>query len=187
MKFLIFGLGNMEPQYIGTRHNIGFDTLSYWAEKEGLSFEPTRYADRAEARFKGKKFILLKPSTYMNLSGKAVNYWLQKEKTTPERMFVIVDEIALPFGTIRIRAKGSDGGHNGLAHINQVLGGSNYPRLRFGIGDEYAQGRQIDYVLGKWAPHEMEKLPQRMDRIIEAVKGFGTIGLTRAMNFYNGT
>lgn len=186
MKYLIFGLGNMDIQYDNTRHNIGFKALDHFAEKNNLTFTPGRHADYTEYAFKGRKFMLLKPSTYVNLSGKAVNYWMQKAKVPPGRMLVIVDDVALPFGAIRIKAKGGDGGHNGLAHINRTLGHQNYPRLRFGIGNEYFKGQQIDYVLGQWSPEEEEKLPERLDKVAEAIKSFGTIGLERTMNFYNG-
>ncbi|HAN76846.1 MAG TPA: aminoacyl-tRNA hydrolase [Bacteroidales bacterium] len=186
MKFLIVGLGNIGDNYANTRHNIGFNVLDALASASNIVFTPDRYADSAEYRFKGKTFVLIKPATYMNLSGKAVNYWLQKEKIEVNDMLVIVDDLALPFGTIRIKAKGGDAGHNGLGHIAQTLGHTNYPRLRFGIGNNFAQGKQVDYVLEKWSTDEAKALPERMDKMIEVIKSFGTIGLERTMNIYNG-
>lgn len=186
LKYLIVGLGNIGAEYQNTRHNIGFKVLDALTRASNLTFSPKRYADHAEYKFKGRTLILIKPATYMNLSGKAVNYWLQKEKIAPARMLIIVDDIALPFGTIRIKTKGSHGGHNGLAHINQTLGNSNYPRLRFGIGDGFPKGQQVDYVLSPWSQEEEEKLPERIDKVIQAIKSFTTIGTERTMNFFNG-
>lgn len=186
MKYLIAGLGNIGTEYINTRHNIGFEILDAFAKASNISFSPTRYADSATLKFKGRTLVLIKPSTYMNLSGKAINYWLQKEKLTQQNMLVLVDDLSLPFGTIRIRAKGSDGGHNGLAHINQTLGTNKYPRLRFGIGNEFNFGKQVDYVLGKWDEVEQKTLAERIEKAQEAIKSFATIGLERTMNFYNG-
>lgn len=185
MKYLIAGLGNIDDEYKGTRHNIGFRVLDTLAKKEDLKFELQRYAYTAEYKFKGRTLLLIKPTTYMNLSGKSVNYWLQKAKIPIENLLIIVDDIALPFGTIRIRAKGGAAGHNGLEHINQTVGHQKYARLRFGIGNDFRQGAQVDYVLGKWSTEEREKLPERIDKTIEAVKAFTTIGLSRTMNEFN--
>ena len=150
-----------------------------------LVYKHKRYADVAEYKFKGRTYILAKPMTYMNLSGKAVNYWLQNAKLGVDKMLVVTDDLALPFGTIRIKAKGSAGGHNGLEHIIETLGHSNFARLRFGIGSEFGKGQQVDYVLGKWNPYELMFLPDRIKKASEAVKSFGTIGLNRTMNFSN--
>ena len=186
MKFLIIGLGNPGVDYKDTRHNLGFKVLDKWAEDENLVFEHTRYSFRTVASHKGRKFILIKPTTYVNLSGKAVNYWLKKERIPPERMMIIVDDVSLAFGTIRIKAKGGDAGHNGVANINQVLGHQNYPRLRFGIGGQFHKGEQVRYVLSEWSGEEKSALDERLDKVIEAVKSFGLIGLERTMNYYNG-
>lgn len=186
MKYLIVGLGNIGSEYVNTRHNIGFQVLDALSKASNLVFKADRLAYVAEYSFKGRNLILIKPTTYMNLSGKAVNYWLQKEKIPIENLLVLVDDLALPFGTIRIKAKGSDGGHNGLSDIQNVLGHTNYARLRFGIGDNFSKGRQVDYVLGEWTSEEKKNLPERMDKMIEAVQSFVTIGLERTMNFYNG-
>lgn len=186
MKYLIVGLGNIGQEYTETRHNVGFKVLDAFAVMAGVAFKTQRYGDVAEARWKGRTYLLLKPSTYMNLSGNAVNYWMQQEKVPQENVLVVVDDVALPLGTIRIRSKGSDGGHNGLKHIAQILGNTNYARLRFGIGNDYPQGYQIDYVLGSWTKSDQAALPLRIEVAIEAIKSFGTIGLERTMNFYNG-
>ncbi|MFO7940543.1 MAG: aminoacyl-tRNA hydrolase [Bacteroidales bacterium] len=185
MKYLIVGLGNIGEEYRYTRHNIGFEILDAFAKASNIAFTARRYGDVGEVKYKGRKFVLLKPSTYMNLSGKAVNYWLQKEQLSPEKMLILVDDLALPTGALRMRAKGSDAGHNGLAHINQTLGHSNYPRLRFGIGNDFSQGQQIDYVLGKWTDEQRKILPERIDLAIDMIKSFGTIGTQRTMNTYN--
>lgn len=185
MKYLIFGLGNIGPEYANTRHNIGFKILDALAKASNIAFKDNRYGFTAEMKFKGRKFILVKPNTYMNLSGRSVNYWMQKEKVPIQNVFIVLDDLALPFGTIRIKSKGGDGGHNGLKHINEVLGHSNYSRLRFGIGNEFGQGQQVDYVLGEWDAEEIKKLPERFDLCIEAVKSFGTIGIERTMNYFN--
>ena len=185
MKFLIFGLGNIGYEYANTRHNIGFNILDALAKASNISFKDNRYGATVEYKFKGRTYILIKPSTYMNLSGKAVNYWMQKEKVSIDNVMIILDDLALPFGTIRIKTKGSDGGHNGLKHINEILGHNKYARLRFGIGAEFSQGQQVDYVLGEWDEEEKKKLPERLEKCIEAIKGFGTIGIARTMNSYN--
>ncbi len=185
-KFLIVGLGNIGPKYHNTRHNIGFRVLDHLAEQESLVFEPNKLGDTATYKFKGRTFILLKPSTYMNLSGKAVNYWLQKEKVPLENLLVITDDLNLPFGTIRIKTKGSDGGHNGLKDIQAQLNTTNYNRFRFGISNEYSKGKQIDYVLGEWDEEEEAKMPERLKLSVEAIKSFGTAGVNNTMNTFNG-
>lgn len=185
MKYLIVGLGNPGPNYDNTRHNIGFEVLDAIANASGTSFEQARYGDVASLRHRGRTVILLKPNTYMNLSGKAVNYWLQAEKIPVDRMLVITDDLALPFGTIRMRGKGSDGGHNGIANIIQVLNGAKWPRLRFGIGSEFSKGRQVDYVLGKWNEEESNALPERLEMVTKAVFSFVSIGLPQTMNQFN--
>lgn len=185
MKFLIVGLGNIGAEYQNTRHNIGFKVLDMLAEQSGIFFKTDRLADTAEFKYKGKTLILIKPSTYMNLSGKAVNYWLQKEKILPQNMLVITDDIALPFGTIRIRPKGSDGGHNGLKNINEILNTQEYPRLRFGVGNNFPKGRQAEYVLGEWNEEEKKILNQRIDVATQVVKSFVTVGLQKTMNDFN--
>lgn len=185
-KFLIAGLGNIGPKYHNTRHNIGFKVLDHLAEKEGISFSSEKLGDIATFKFKGRTFILLKPSTYMNLSGKAVNYWLTKEKVPLENLLVITDDLNLAFGTIRLKTKGSDGGHNGLKDIQTQLNTTNYNRFRFGISDEFSKGRQVDYVLGEWGEEEEKLLPERLDKSAELVKSFGTAGITNTMNTFNG-
>ena len=185
-KFLIVGLGNIGPKYYNTRHNIGFRVLDFLAEKEGLTFESQKLGDLATYKFKGRTFLLLKPSTYMNLSGKAVNYWLQKEKVPLEHLLVITDDLNLPFGTLRVKTKGSDGGHNGLKDIQAQLGTTQYNRFRFGISDEFSKGRQVDYVLGEWDGEENEKLPERLEKSVEIIRSFGTAGINNTMNTFNG-
>ena len=185
LKYLIVGLGNIGNEYADTRHNIGFMVLDAFAEASNAVFTSKRYGSLAEVSFKGRKFVLVKPSTYMNLSGNAVRYWMKEEKIPAENVLVVVDDVALDLGAIRIRQKGSDGGHNGLKHITATLGHSNYARLRFGIGNDYPQGFQVDYVLGEWTKEQKKALPERVDVAVEAIKAFGTIGLERAMNQYN--
>ncbi|MDR6299931.1 aminoacyl-tRNA hydrolase [Mesonia maritima] len=185
-KFLVVGLGNIGPKYHNTRHNIGFKILDYLAEKETLTFETVKLGDRAEFKYKGRKFILLKPSTFMNLSGKAVNYWLTKEKIPLENLLIITDDLNLPFGTIRLKTKGSDGGHNGLKDIQQQLNTNKYNRFRFGISDEFSKGNQINYVLGEWSEDEKKQMPERLDKAIELIKSFGTAGVSNTMNNFNG-
>lgn len=185
-KFLIVGLGNIGPKYHNTRHNIGFKVLDFLAEQEDLTFETQKLGDIATYKFKGRTFILLKPSTYMNLSGKAVNYWLQKEKVPVENLLVITDDLNLPFGTLRVKTKGSDGGHNGLKDIQAQLGTTKYNRFRFGISDEFSKGRQVDYVLGEWDEVEEKKLPERLKKSVEVIKSFGTAGVNNTMNTFNG-
>ena len=185
MKFLIVGLGNIGPQYELTRHNIGFLTLDRLADKQGVSFSPARLADKSEFKHKGRTFHLVKPTTFMNLSGKAVNYWLQDLQVPVANALVIVDDIALPFGKLRMRARGSSAGHNGLAHIEQTLGGANYPRLRFGIGNDFPRGGQIDYVLSPFSREELDQLPGFMDKAGDMILSFGTTGIERTMNEFN--
>jgi PTH1 family peptidyl-tRNA hydrolase len=185
VKYLIAGLGNIGDEYANTRHNIGFRMLDWLAGEENLSFSDRRYGFVGEYKHKGRVFVLLKPSTYMNLSGKAVNYWLQKEKIEIGHLLVLLDDIALPFGAARLKAKGSDGGHNGLKSINEILGTQDYARLRFGVGNNFAQGRQIDHVLGEWTTEEEKALPERLKLTADIIRGFGTIGTERTMNFFN--
>jgi PTH1 family peptidyl-tRNA hydrolase len=185
MKYLIAGLGNIGAEYKNTRHNIGFQILDALAGASNILFNDKRYGFVGEYKFKARTFILLKPTTYMNLSGRAVSYWLQKEEIPIENMLVLVDDLALPFGTLRMKAKGSAGGHNGLENINQVLGRNDYARLRFGIGDNFHKGFQVDYVLGEWSAEEKKELPTKIDNCIEIIQSFGTIGVERTMNFYN--
>jgi len=185
MKYVIAGLGNIGAEYERTRHNIGFDVVDHLAAKHEQKFTPDKLASVATIRHKGKTFILIKPSTYMNLSGKAVNYWLQKEKLAPESLLVITDDLALPLGKLRLRAKGSDGGHNGLKNIQEVLGTQEYARLRFGIGNDFSKGQQVDFVLGKWVGAEEELLRATIVKAADAVLSFGTIGIARTMNIFN--
>jgi len=186
MKYLIAGLGNIGEEYANTRHNIGFMILDALAGASNLVFDPNRrYGSIAEFKFKGRNFILLKPSTYMNLSGNAIRYWLQKENIELANLLVIVDDLALPFGSIRIRAKGSDAGHNGLKHISEILGTDQYARVRFGIGNQFEKGRQVDYVLSEWTNEEKEALPERTDKVVQVIKSFGTVGIDRTMNLFN--
>jgi PTH1 family peptidyl-tRNA hydrolase len=185
MKYLIAGLGNIGKEYENTRHNIGFRILDALTDASNISFNDKRYGFVTEYKFKSRTFILLRPTTYMNLSGRAVNYWLNKEKIPVENLLVLVDDLALPFGTIRLRAKGGDGGHNGLKDISQTLGRNDYARLRFGIGDSFHPGFQVDYVLSNWSKQEEKELPEKIDTCIEIIQGFGTIGLDRTMNVFN--
>ncbi len=185
MKFLIVGLGNIGADYENTRHNIGFTILDALAKASNIFFTEGRHAHVAEMKFKGRTLVLVKPTTFMNLSGKAVNYWLQQHSIPVENMLVITDDLALPFGKIRIRPSGSDGGHNGLKDIIAVLGHQNFARLRFGIGDEFSKGHQSNYVLGKWTPEEEKALQPRIELCAEIIKGFSTAGLQRTMNDFN--
>lgn len=185
MKYLIAGLGNIGSEYQGTRHNIGFTILDAFAKASNIVFTTQRYGDVAELRVKNAQLVLLKPSTYMNLSGEAVRYWLQKENIALENLLVVVDDIALPFGTIRLRGKGADGGHNGLKNINELLQSQQYARLRFGVGNDFPPGAQIDYVLGYPTAEELIQLPERCNVAIEAIKAFCLSGLSFAMTHYN--
>jgi len=185
-KFLIIGLGNIGAEYANTRHNVGFKILDALAGASNISFEPNRYADTAKLKIKGRPVTLVKPTTYMNLSGKAVNYYLQAEKIEPENILIVTDDLALPFGTLRMRTKGSDGGHNGLKHIIQTLNSSQFTRIRFGVGNEFSKGNQVDYVLGEWSSEEEEQLKERIETSIEMVKSFVAIGASQTMTQYNG-
>jgi PTH1 family peptidyl-tRNA hydrolase len=185
MKFLIVGLGNLGSEYAETRHNIGFKVLDALAGASNLFFKTERYGDVCEVKHKGRTFILLKPSTYMNLSGNAVRYWLQQEKISLENMLVITDDLALPYGKLRMRGQGSDGGHNGLKHINEIMQTTQYARLRFGISAEFSKGQQVDYVLGEWSTEERETLQAHIEKSTKAVFSFGLIGLARTMNDVN--
>ena len=185
MKYLIVGLGNIGAEYDNTRHNVGFDVVDYLAKAYEVEFKNDQLGDLAEFKFKGRTFVMLKPSTYMNRSGKAVRYWLQKKKINTENLLVILDDLNLPFGNLRLRGKGSDGGHNGLKDIDQMLGGNKYARLRFGIGDDFHKGQQIDYVMGTWTEEEAAKLPELLKESGEIIKSFGTIGLGHTMSKFN--
>ncbi len=185
MKYLIVGLGNIGSEYVGTRHNIGFRIVDALAENIGATFSTDRYGDVATARIKNKQVVLLKPSTYMNLSGNAVRYWKNKENIELENILVLVDDIALPFGAIRLKGQGSDAGHNGLKNIAQMLGTDAYPRLRFGIGNDFPRGCQIDYVLGQFTLDERQRIPVRVDVAVEAIRTFVLAGLQTAMCDYN--
>lgn len=186
MKYLIVGLGNIGPEYQDTRHNIGFNVLDAFAKASNAIFEDMRYGAVAETKIKGRSVVLLKPNTYMNLSGKAVSYWMQKEKIAKEDVLVIVDDLALPFATTRLRGQGSDGGHNGLKSINELLGTNAYARLRFGIGSEFSKGHQVDYVLGKWSGEECEQLPALLSFCGEVIVSFVLQGIAKTMTDYNG-
>ena len=185
MKYLVAGLGNIGPEYELTRHNIGFLVLDRLADNQKISFETERLADHAEVKHKGRQLHLIKPNTYMNLSGKAISYWLQELKIPKENLIVIVDDLALPFGTLRMRTKGSSAGHNGLKNIEALLGGQDYTRIRFGIGNDFSKGQQVDFVLSNFSQKEFEELPAIMDRAIEMVYSYATIGPERTMNFFN--
>jgi len=185
VKYLIVGLGNIGPEYTDTRHNAGFMIVDALAESARVTFDDKRYGFVGSLRLKGRMLTLLKPSTYVNLSGRAVDYWLKKEKIPIENFLVVLDDIALPFGTIRLRARGGDGGHNGLIHINQILGTQNYTRLRFGIGSEFSRGAQVNHVLGPFTEEEEEKLPERLKLTSELIRNFVLIGIERTMNHFN--
>lgn len=185
-KFLIAGLGNIGPKYENTRHNIGFKILDELAAKQEAVFTTQKLGDIAQFRYKGRTFVLLKPSTYMNLSGKAVNYWLQKEKIAVENLLVVTDDLNLSFGTLRLKTKGSDGGHNGLKDIQAQLSTTKYNRFRFGISAEFSKGQQIDYVLGEWSEEELKELPGRLKISAELIESFATAGVSNTMNSFNG-
>ena len=186
-KFLIVGLGNHGDDYFNTRHNIGFKVVEKLAQLNDALFETKKLGDLASFRFKGRTFLLLKPNTYMNLSGKAVKYWLEKESIPPENLLIVTDDLNLPFGTLRLKTKGSAGGHNGLKDIQVKLNTSQYNRLRFGISDEFAKGKQVDYVLGNWTDDETEKLKERLEHCSEFIKSYVMAGIQNAMNTFNGT
>ncbi len=185
MKYLVVGLGNIGAEYEGTRHNAGFDVADKLVEGAGGSFSPDRYAAKAEIRWKGRTIVVIKPSTYMNLSGKAVRYWMDKENIQRENLIVVVDDIAIPVGTMRIRAKGSDGGHNGLKNIDALCGGGGYARIRMGVGGDFPQGHQVDFVLGKLTAEERVEFDKMVEAAVAAIKDFATIGIERTMNYHN--
>ncbi|MBL7719379.1 MAG: aminoacyl-tRNA hydrolase [Flavipsychrobacter sp.] len=185
MKFLIAGLGNIGPEYDATRHNIGFDIADSFVIKHGGNFRLDRHAFVAECKYKGKTFVVIKPTTYMNLSGKAVKYWMEKEKIPVEQVLVLVDELALPLGTLRMRASGSAAGHNGLKNIELLLQTAGYPRLRFGIGNDFPKGKQADFVLSRWKPSELPVVKEKILTSVEMVESFALQGLANTMNQYN--
>lgn len=184
MRYLIVGLGNIGPEYENTRHNIGFMILDALAKASNVVFQDKRYGFVAETRVKNKSLILLKPSTFMNLSGNAIRYWMQKEKIEKENLLVVVDDLALPFGMLRLKGKGSDAGHNGLKHIQDLIG-QNYPRLRFGIGNDFARGAQVDFVLDEFSDEEKKSLDSRIESAVEIIKSFCLAGINITMNQYN--
>ena len=186
MKYLIVGLGNPGAKYAETRHNIGFKVVEALAKELDGSFSLQKVAEKAEVKFKGRTLVLVKPTTYMNLSGKAVNYYLQQEKIPKENLVVVTDDIALPFGKLRMKGKGSDGGHNGLKDIQATLNTTEYTRLRFGVGADFSKGRQVDYVLGEWSPEERETLQERIDTATDFIKSFASVGLGLTMTNWNG-
>ena len=186
MKYLIVGLGNMGAEYDNSRHNIGFDVVDYLAKEASVSFKNDKLGDIVEVKHKGRTLVLLKPSTFMNLSGKAVKYWMQKENIEKENILVITDDLNLSFGTIRIKTKGSDGGHNGLKSIQSLLNTTEYPRFRFGISDQFKKGQQVNYVLGEWDEEEKSKLPERLEKSAEIIQSFALAGLNNTMNEFNG-
>jgi peptidyl-tRNA hydrolase, PTH1 family len=185
-KFLIVGLGNIGAEYINTRHNIGFKVLDHFAKKENINFQTAKLGDVTEFKIKGRTLLLLKPNTYMNLSGKAVKYWMEKENIEKENVLIITDDLNLSFGSIRIKSKGSDGGHNGLKSIQSLLNTTEYPRFRFGISDEFKKGKQVDYVLGEWNEDEKAKLAERLEKSAEIIQSFALAGLNNTMNEFNG-
>ena len=185
MNYLIVGLGNIGVEYVNTRHNMGFMVLDAWAQASNIVFESGRYGYTAVVSFKGRKFHLLKPSTYMNLSGKAVRYWMNELKIPVENLLVISDDLNIPFGTLRLRKNGSAGGHNGLTNINEMIGTQDYARIRVGIGNEFGRGQQVNYVLGELCKEEMEEMEEISKRVIDGVKAWATIGPDRAMNTVN--
>lgn len=184
-KFLIVGLGNIGAEYAHTRHNIGFDVVHAFALKHGGMFKTDRLAEVAEVKWKGKIFVCIMPTTYMNLSGKAFKYWMDKEKVPLEQTLTIVDDLALPVSKLRLRAGGSDAGHNGLKDIQATLGTDKYPKLRFGIGNHYPKGMQVDFVLGKWFPEEKPVIQKKIDKCVEVIEQIATIGIERTMNLVN--
>jgi PTH1 family peptidyl-tRNA hydrolase len=185
MKYLIVGLGNLGMEYDTTRHNIGFEVADAFVIKNDGKYTLDRHAYKAEVKWKGKTFIVIKPTTYMNLSGKAVRYWLDKEKIPAQNMLVIVDDLALPLDVVRVRAAGSDAGHNGLKNIQLMLTTDQYPRLRFGIGNQYPKGQQIDFVLGHWTPGELPVVKEKLLKCIDIIECFAAQGIVKTMNLYN--
>jgi len=186
MKYLIVGLGNKGPEYENTRHNVGFKVAEKIAETLEAPFNTTNFGGMADGKYKGRRILILKPDTYMNLSGNAVRYWMQKENIPLENVLIVTDDLALPFGTLRLKGKGSDAGHNGLKNINEVLQTQNYARLRFGISAEFSEGKQIDYVLGTWNEEESEKLAERIDKFSKASLSFVFAGINNTMSAFNG-
>lgn len=185
MKYLIVGLGNIGTEYQDTRHNIGFTILDAFAKASNVFFAENRYGATAEIKLKGRTLFLLKPSTFMNLSGNALRYWMQKENIPIENVLIVVDDIALPFGMLRLKPQGSDAGHNGLKNIQEILGHNNYARLRYGIGNDYSRGKQVEYVLSKWSEEELQKIPERADKASEIIKSFCLAGMQLTMNQFN--
>ena len=185
MNYLVVGLGNIGAEYANTRHNMGFMVLDARAQASNISFESGRYGSTATVSFKGRKFTLLKPSTYMNLSGKAVRYWMNELKVPVENILVISDDLNIPFGTLRLRKNGSAGGHNGLTNITELIGTQEYARIRMGIGNDFGRGQQVGYVLGELTQEEKEQMPELCKRVIDGVKAWATIGADRAMNTVN--
>lgn len=185
MKYLIVGLGNIGNEYCETRHNIGFRVLDAFAKASNLVFQTERYGAVARTKIKGRELVFLEPSTYMNLSGNAVRYWMQQEKIAVENLLIVVDDLALPFGTLRLKGKGSDAGHNGLKHIAETLGTQNYARLKFGIGSDFPRGGQIDFVLGHFTKEDLTTMDERIELAIEVIKSFCLAGLAITMNQYN--
>lgn len=186
-KFLIVGLGNIGAKYENTRHNIGFKVLDYLVKEEGLTWETEKLGDIATYKLKGRTFILLKPNTYMNLSGKAVKYWMEKENIEKENILVVTDDLNIDFATFRIKAKGSSGGHNGLQNIQDTFNSGAFPRFRFGISNAFSKGRQVDYVLGEWTSEEESVMIERVPKAVEAIKSFGLAGISNTMNAFNGS
>ncbi|MBL4863087.1 MAG: aminoacyl-tRNA hydrolase [Crocinitomicaceae bacterium] len=185
MKYLVVGLGNPGEKYRNTRHNVGFKIVEAFAKERDVEFAVEKQAEVTKTKFKGRTIVLIKPATFMNLSGKAVNYWMQQEKIPHENVLIIADDIALPFGKLRLKGKGSDGGHNGLKNIQATLNTSQYARLRFGVGNEFYPGRQVDYVLGEWSSDESKQLEERIQMSTEFIKGFATVGLQLTMTNWN--
>ena len=185
MKYLIVGLGNIGAEYANTRHNIGFSVLDALAAASNTSFTTVRYGDMAQIRHRGRTLMLLKPSTYMNLSGKAFRYWMEQEKIKPENLLVISDDIAIPFGQLRLRPQGSAGGHNGLKNIAELLGTEAFARMRFGVGGDFARGHQVDYVLGQWSAEEQAALPERLKLFGDAILSYASVGCQMTMNAFN--
>jgi PTH1 family peptidyl-tRNA hydrolase len=185
VKFLVVGLGNIGGEYVNTRHNIGFNILDNLAYKKNADFSLSRHSFLCSVKHKGKQLILIKPTTFMNLSGKAVKYWMDKEKIRLENLIVITDDLALPFGKIRLKSKGSDGGHNGLKDIQSILNTNKYSRLRFGVGNSFAKGKQSDHVLGVWSLDEAKGLQENIDKATDAILSFTSIGVERTMNIFN--
>lgn len=186
MKYLIVGLGNVGPEYVNTRHNIGFMVLDAFAEASNFSFELARHAYYAEHKIKNRYFYCIKPTTLVNLSGKAVRYWMNELNIPPQQIVVITDDLALPLGKIRLKRKGGDGGHNGLKHIIDTIQTQDFPRLRIGIGDEFAKGKQVDYVLAKWTEEEQKNLKAPVDNAVNAIKDLAFQGIDKTMSTYNG-